>query len=126
MASSRFEKGVLLRVAGLAATLVLLGWMATHTGWYISMLICAGVAVAQAVQLARYATRASQEVARFLDTIAFDDTSASFSGLMRDTAFRDLGASMTQVLDQLRRGREEREETAQYLQSLLAHVPIAL
>jgi nitrogen fixation/metabolism regulation signal transduction histidine kinase len=126
MASNRFQNGVTLRVAGLALTLALLGWMATQTSWYVSTLICAGAALAQITLLIRYATRASQEVARFLDAIAFDDTSASFSGLMRDGSFRDLGASMTRVLEQLRQGREEREEQAHYLQSLLAHVPIAL
>ena len=126
MASNKFQNGVMLRVAGLALTLALLGWMATQTSWYVSILICAGAVLAQVTLLIRYATRASQEVARFLDAIAFDDTSASFSGLMRDGSFRDLGASMTRVLEQLRQGREEREEQAQYLQSLLAHVPIAL
>ena len=33
---------------------------------------------------------------------------------------------MTRVLDQLRIGRAEREEQAQYLQTLIAHVPVAL
>lgn len=121
-----FQGGILLRVTALVATLGLLAWMATHTGWYVTMLLCAGLAVAQIVLLIRFANRAGQEVARFLDTIAFDDTSASFSGLMRDRSFRDLGASMTRVLDQLRQGREEREEQSQYLQSLIAHVPVSL
>ena len=40
--------------------------------------------------------------------------------------FRELGAAMTRVLDQLRSGRAEREEQAQYLQTLIAHVPVAL
>jgi nitrogen fixation/metabolism regulation signal transduction histidine kinase len=126
MASNRFQNGVVLRVAALAATLALLGWMATQTSWYVSTLIFLGIAIAQVAGLIRFTTRASQEVARFLDAIAFDDTSASFSGLMRDGSFRDLGASMTRVLNQLRQGRQEQEEQAQYLQSLLAHIPIAL
>ena len=33
---------------------------------------------------------------------------------------------MTRVLDQLRIGRAEREEQAHYLQTLIAHVPVAL
>ena len=33
---------------------------------------------------------------------------------------------MTRVLDQLRTGRAQREEQAQYLQSVIAHIPVAL
>lgn len=126
MASSAFQRGLLLRVAGLVATLGALAWMIANTGWYLPLLLCILAATAQVTALLRYASRAGQEVSRFLDAIAFDDTSTSFSGLERDPAFRALGASMTRVLDQMRRGRTEREEQAQYLQSLIAHVPVAL
>lgn len=121
-----FQTGVLLRVAGLLATLALLAWMATHTAWYVTMAICAAAAVTQTILLTRYASSTGREVARFLNALAFDDTSASFSALGRDKNFADLGRAMTRVLDQLRTGHVEREEQAQYLQSLLAHVPVAL
>ena len=42
--------------------------------------------------LIRFASRWSREVARFLDAMAFDDISASFAGLSRDTAFGELGS----------------------------------
>lgn len=126
MASSAFQRGILLRVTALLITLAALGWMASQTDWRLPLMLCAAAAAAEVMALVRYASRAGQEVARFLDAIAFDDTSTSFSGLERDPAFRALGASMTRVLDQMRRGRGEREEQSQYLQSLLAHVPVAL
>ena len=126
MASSAFQRGILLRVAALVATLAGLAWIATQTSWRLPLALCACAAVAEGLALMRYASRTSQEVARFLDAIAFDDPSTSFSGLERDPAFRDMGASMTRVMDQMRRGRTEREEQAQYLQSLIAHVPVGL
>ena len=126
MASSAFQRGILLRVAALVVTLAALAWIALQTDWRLPLLLCVGAAAAATMALVRYAARTGQEVARFLDAIAFDDTSTSFSGLERDPAFRQLGTSMTRVMDQMRRGRTEREEQAQYLQSLLAHVPVAL
>jgi two-component system, NtrC family, nitrogen regulation sensor histidine kinase NtrY len=126
MGFSRFQAGILLRIAALAATLAALAWMASHTIWYVSMMLFAVAAFAQAVLLMRFATRSGREVARFLDAVAFDDTSASFAALSGDSSFADLAAAMTRVLDQLRRGRAEREEQAQYLQTLIAHVPVAL
>ena len=126
MTFSGFQAGMLLRVAGLLVILALLAWMATRTDWYVTMVICAAAAVAQTVVLTRYSARAGREVARFLDAIAFDDTSASFIALSRDRNFGALGTAMARVLEQMRSGRVEREEQAQYLQSLLAHVPVAL
>jgi two-component system, NtrC family, nitrogen regulation sensor histidine kinase NtrY len=126
MVFSGYQSGILLRLTGLLATLTLLAWMAADTGWYVTMALCAAAAVMQVALLARHASRASREVARFLDAVAFDDTSASFLALSRDHNFGELGGAMTRVLDQLRSGRGEREEQAQFLQSILAHVPVAL
>jgi nitrogen fixation/metabolism regulation signal transduction histidine kinase len=126
MVSNSFRAGVVLRAAFLLATLTVLAWMAANTDWYITMLLCAAAVAVEVAMLVRFASRTGQEVARFLDAVAFDDNSVGFAGLMRDRSFRDLGASMTRVLDQLRRSRAEREEQAQYLQSLIAHIPVAL
>jgi two-component system, NtrC family, nitrogen regulation sensor histidine kinase NtrY len=126
MAFSDFRTGVLLRIAGLLAILALLAWMIVNTHWYVTMAICGTAAVMQGAILTRYSVRAGREVARFLDAIAFDDTSTNFAVLSRDRSFGTLGAAMTRVLEQLRSGRAEREEQAQYVQSLLAHMPVAL
>lgn len=126
MVSNSFRLGVVLRVAMLLATLTALAWMIANTDWYVTILLCAAAVAVEVAVLVRFAARTGQEVARFLDAIAFDDNSVGFAGLMRDRNFRDLGASMSRVLDQLRRGRAEREEQAQYLQGLVAHIPVAL
>ena len=126
MGFSRFHAAILLRTALLAATLAALAWMIARSDWYVSMALFAAAAIAQALMLARFADRSGREVARFLDSIAFDDTSTSFAALSRSSSFADLGKAMTQVLEQLRLGRSEREEQSQYLQGLIAHVPVAL
>ena len=126
MAFNSFQTGILLRLAGLQATLALLAWMVTRTNWYVTMILCTAAVVMQMLGLGRYSARAGREVGRFLDAIAFDDPSAGFAGLSRDKDFSELGHAMTRVLEQLRSGRMEREEQAQYLQSLLSHMPVAL
>jgi two-component system nitrogen regulation sensor histidine kinase NtrY len=92
----------------------------------VTITLVLATALAQIVALVRFATRSSREVARFLDAISFDDTSQSFPGLLGDSAHSELGAAMTRVLTQLRVLRSEREEQARYLQTLIAHVPVAL
>ncbi len=124
--SSRFHWGIVLRVLGLVATLAVLNLLAAHSHWYVTIGLALGALVIQIVDLIRFSTRSSQEVARFLDAVAFDDASVSFSGLSGDPAFAELGKAMTRVLGQVRLSRAEREEQGRYLQALVAHVPVAL
>ncbi len=126
MASSRFETGILLRAGALIGVMAVLAWTVTETRWYATMLLLAAAVVFQTVQLLRFATHSSREIARFLDAVAFDDNTATFSELSDDRSFAELGAMMGRVLERLRRGRLEREEQAHYFQSLIAHVPVAL
>jgi nitrogen fixation/metabolism regulation signal transduction histidine kinase len=126
MAYSRFQAGILVRVAALVATLAVLAWVMLNTGWYVTITIFIVAALGQVAALMHFAARSGREVARFLDAVAFDDTTIDFTALSRDTAFAELGAAMTRVFDQLRTGRALREEQAQYLQSVIAHIPVAL
>jgi two-component system, NtrC family, nitrogen regulation sensor histidine kinase NtrY len=126
MDSNRFALCVVLRVCALTLTIALLSWMVLNTQWYVTLALTAGAVLGQIAMLIHYATQSSRAVARFLNSLAFDDTSPTFSATQHDDAFHDLSVAMTRVLDQLRAGRVEREEQAQYLQVLIAHVPVAL
>ena len=126
MPYSRFQAAIFLRVTLLVATLAVLAWMMLHTIWYVTMAIFVAATAGQVVGLILFASRSGREVVRFLDAVAFDDNTISFSALSQDSTFSDLSSAMTRVLDQLRTGRAQREEQAQYLQSVIAHVPVAL
>ncbi len=123
---SRFQAGILLRLATLVATLAALAWVMLNTSWYVTIALLLALIAGEVLALMHFATRSGREVARFLDAVAFDDNSIAFSGLSRDSALAELGAAMTRVMDQLRTGRAQREEQAQYLQSVIAHIPVAL
>jgi nitrogen fixation/metabolism regulation signal transduction histidine kinase len=126
MGFDRFYIGVGFRVAAMAATLMATLWMVSHTHWYVTIVVSVVAALAQIAMLTHFATQSSRELARFLDALSIDDTSLTFSASQDEGAFRDLRLAMTRVLERLRAGRAEREEQAQYLQALIAHVPVAL
>jgi two-component system, NtrC family, nitrogen regulation sensor histidine kinase NtrY len=123
---SRFHARIVLQVIALVVTLAALTWMIGYTRWYVTIILAVGIALLQVLHLIRFASRSGQEVTRFLDAVAFDDPATSFAGLSTDTTFAALGAAMTRVLEQLRAGRAKQQEQAQYLQTLIAHVPVAL
>lgn len=126
MAFSRFQAAMALRAAALFLTIAAAAWMIAQTQWYMTIALCVTAAFAETVLLVRFSTQSSREVARFLDALSFDDLSQSFTGLSSDGAHRQLGTAMERVLVRLRASRSERDEQAQYLQTLVNHVPVAL
>jgi nitrogen fixation/metabolism regulation signal transduction histidine kinase len=126
MEFSRFRIGIAVRAGALFVTFFLAVWMALHTNWYVSIALVVSGALAQIALFYHFATQSGREIARFLDAVAFDDTSQSFTGLGADSAYRELSAAMTRVIDRLQFSRTQREEQARYLQTLLTHVPVAL
>lgn len=126
MAFSRFETEIGARTALLALTLLVFAWIILATPWIVTGALVLAAAIAEAVFLARHATRASRETARFLDALTFEDVTQSFSGLTQDGASQDLGKAMARVMAMLRASRSEREEQRRFLQTLLDHMPVAL
>jgi two-component system, NtrC family, nitrogen regulation sensor histidine kinase NtrY len=126
MEFSPFRIGIAVRTAALLVTFVIAIWMALHTHWYVSTVLVLAAALTQTALLCQFAAQSGREVARFLDAIAFDDASQSFTNLTGDSAFRELGVAMTRVIDRLQSSRTQREEQTRYVQTLLAHVPVAL
>jgi two-component system nitrogen regulation sensor histidine kinase NtrY len=126
MGFSRFRAGIALRTALLFLTAVAVAEMLARTQWYLTIALCVVAALIQVALLIRFAAQSSREVARFFEAISFDDVSQSFSGLTRDGVHGELGTAMAQVLESLRTGRTEREAELRYLQTLIAHVPVAL
>jgi two-component system, NtrC family, nitrogen regulation sensor histidine kinase NtrY len=126
MVSSPFRTGISLRAAALLLTIGAAAWMIANTQWYVTITLFVAAAAVEIVALVRFSTQSSREVARFLDALAVDDLSQSFSGLTADDAHRELGTAMERVLTRLRASRSERDEQAQYLQTLVNHVPVAL
>ena len=126
MGFSRFRAGIAVRVALLSLTIIATAEMLAWTQWYITIALCIAAALAEVALLIRFAAQSSRELARFLEGISFDDTSQSFSGLTGDGVHEELGVAMAHVQDSLRSGRAEREVEVRYLQTLIAHVPVAL
>ena len=124
--SSRFGTGMAIRIAVLFVTILAAAWMIANTTWYVNIALCTATAILETVLLVRFATQSSHELARFLDALAVGDTSQGYSSLRNGGPHRELRAAMGRVLARLQASHSEREEQAQYLRALLAHVPIAL
>ncbi|MGH8170318.1 MAG: sensor histidine kinase [Steroidobacteraceae bacterium] len=126
MAYSPYRTGIVVRTVALSLSVAALGWMVANTQWYVTITLAVALTFAETTLLIRFATQGSRELARFLDALSYDDLSQSFAGLAADSTQRDLGTAMERVLARLRLSRSERDVQAQYLQTLVNHVPVAL
>ncbi len=126
MASDQLSAGLMLRSVLLLISLSLLAYALVDTSWYVAEGLLLLLVMVQLGEIIHTLTRTNREIARFLDAIAYDDTTQSFSGLSRLAPYRELGTAMGHVMDRLRKGRSEREEMSRYLAAMLAHVPVAL
>jgi nitrogen fixation/metabolism regulation signal transduction histidine kinase len=126
MAFSRFHVGIVLRTGTLILTIGATSWMITHTSWYVAIALAFAAALAEMTSLVQFCALSSREIARFLDALAANDLSQSFTHLRSDVGFRELGAAMEQVLGKIRTSRTESDAQRRYLQTLIDHVPVAL
>lgn len=115
---------LVVRLLALAGTAAGAAWLAAqgHAGW-------AGLtglgALAQVAPLVRFVQRPVRDLARFLEGVRNDDLSVSFA-TGRGPLLDAMREALSDVVEAFRRVRSEREEQAQYLQTVVRHVGVAL
>jgi len=123
----RYRIQILYRLVALAATVVagvwLYGAIAAPVA-PVALLVLLGVW--QVWALIRYTERTPRELLRFLEAIRYDDLSLAVSAQGRGPLFEAIADRFAEVTEAFRRLRTEREEQAQYLQTVVRHVGIAL
>jgi two-component system nitrogen regulation sensor histidine kinase NtrY len=112
------------RLVGIAAATGVAVWLGV--GGQTGGAVVAGfVAAVQVPFLVRSVERPVRDLVRFLDGVRNDDLSMSFTG-GRGPLLDAVRAALTDVVEAFRRVRSEREEQAQYLQTVVRHVGVAL
>ncbi|WP_119677766.1 sensor histidine kinase [Indioceanicola profundi] len=124
--SRRFELNVTVRVALLAFSSMLLGVLLVATEYRATSLLVGIAILVQIGGLLRKVTMTNRELSRFLTAIAHSDFSQTFGMRGMGSAFDELGASFTTVLERFKATRADTERQAEYLNALLEHVPVAL
>lgn len=114
------------RVVLLGATIYLFLYLLSQTTWYATLLIVGSIAVYQIYALIHYVEKTNRDLTRFLQSIKHSDFSQTFTGGGLGSSFDALKAAFTEVLDEFRRARAEKEEQYRYLQTVVQHVGIGL
>lgn len=121
----RYRVQLALRLIGIAATVGAAAWLAGVAGWVPAALVGL-VAVAQGWALVRTTERTPRDLLRFLEALRYDDLSLQVSAHGRGPMFEAIAESFAEVTEAFRQLRTEREEQAQFLQTVVRHVGVAL
>ena len=123
----RYRIQILLRLAALAATVVAGVWLYGAIAAPVApVALIVLLVVWQVWALLLYTERTPRELLRFLEAIRYDDLSLSVGAHGRGPLFEAIADRFAEVTEAFRRLRSEREEQAQYLQTVVRHVGVAL
>jgi signal transduction histidine kinase len=114
------------RVAALAGMLALSAYLVFGSGQTV---LAAGVAIlvlAQVVSLVRFVDRTNRELSRLLLAVRYSDFSQTFPARGLGGSFDELSRSFTEVVEDFRKARAEKEEHVLYLNTVIQHIGIGL
>jgi two-component system nitrogen regulation sensor histidine kinase NtrY len=125
MAFRRFRANVTIRVLLLAVTSLLI-YPALARQLYAATALIGLLIALEIYSLIRYVERTNRELARFLESIRYNDFSAGFTTGTQGPGFDELNRIYSEVVQRFREINLEKEESYRYLQAVVQHVGIGM
>ncbi|HUI30611.1 MAG TPA: ATP-binding protein [Candidatus Acidoferrales bacterium] len=122
----RFSVAVFVRTVFICLSAFILVYILTKTNFIATPFIVALLVIAQVYSLIHYAQKTNREIARFFDSIKYSDFSQSFRPTIKGSSFEELDNAFSEVIEEFRKARAEKEEHYRYLQIVVQHVGIGL
>jgi nitrogen fixation/metabolism regulation signal transduction histidine kinase len=126
MVYRKFRVAVSVRVALLVVLIGLFFFVLFRADLPAAAVLLGLLIAAQVAGLFRTVDRTNRDLARFFDSVRFDDFSQTFRGRSPGGSFTELHAALGRVIEAFRSARAEKEEQALYLQTVVQHVGIGL
>ncbi|MGA9405534.1 MAG: ATP-binding protein [Bacteroidota bacterium] len=126
MVFKRFGVIVFIRTIVLCVSVFVLIYLLTRTSFIATPFIVALIIIAQIYSLVHYVQKTNRDIARFFDSIKYSDFSQSFRSTVKGSSFEELNNAFSEVIDEFRKTRSEKEEHYRYLQIVVQHIGIGL
>ena len=121
-----FRLNLIFRILVLTFSVFLLFYVWFQSSLSITPIIIVSVIIVQVFLLIRFVDNTNTEVSKFILSIKHSDFSQSFPLERLGGSFLELGSAFTQVMNQIKEARSEKEENFQYLQTVVKHIGIGL
>jgi nitrogen fixation/metabolism regulation signal transduction histidine kinase len=126
MIPKRFYINSLFRITLLTAIIVVAVYLFLNTEFIAAAIFVSLLGVYQVFALIRFINRSNRDLTRLLDSIAYSDFSQSFTSGLEGAGFKELNASLNNVIDKFKQTKLEKEEHFRFLQTIIDHVGIGL
>ena len=126
MVYKRFSIIILLRTIVLCISIFALFYLITDTSLYATTFIVGVIIILEIASLINYVQKTNRDIARFFNSIRYSDFSQSFKSSVKGSAFEELSGAFSEVMDEFRKARTEKEEHYRYLQTIVQHVGVGL
>ncbi len=110
----------------LCISVFVLFFLLTRTKLVATPFIVAVLIIAQIFWLIEFVQKTNREIARFFNSIKYSDFSQSFKSSIKGSSFEELSNSFSEVIEEFRKARMEKEEHYRYLQTIVQHVGVGL
>jgi two-component system nitrogen regulation sensor histidine kinase NtrY len=126
MGYKRFSLLLTFRLALVLASLILLSYLLSETGYFASMLLAGMVIAFQCWEISAFVARTNQELSRFLDAVRYADFSQKFDLDTLGAKFPQLGSTLNAIMARYRDDRSRQVTELTHLKALIEQVPIPL
>lgn len=118
-----FRTRVIFRVILLGLTMALLMYMVSHPNMLFAAILTGFIIILQLSEIFRFVSQTNRKLTRFLESVKYSDF---ISGFTTDNklgkSFKELNLAFNEVLEAFRKARSEKEEQAQYLNTVVQQV----
>lgn len=126
MVYKRFGTLIFIRIIFLCLSIFVLFYLFNETKLIATTFIVFVIIIIQIYSIIYFVQRTNREIARFFSSIKYSDFSQSFKSNIKGSAFEELSSSFSEVIDEFKKARTEKEEHFRYLQTVVQHVSIGL
>ncbi len=126
MVYKSFRFNSIIRIILLAMTTGLFFYLLFRTHLYSATFIAGIIILYEIYALIHYVEKTNRDLARFFQSIKYEDFSQTFKEGDAGSSFAALKSAFAEVVSAFRKARAEKEEHYRYLQTVVQHVGIGL
>ncbi len=126
MVFKRFIIHSFIRIVILFLSLAVFTYLLLETDLVVTTVFIGFLALYQVGSIHQFVARTNNTLTRFLQSIEYSDFTQNYRSEFEDAGFRELAQEYEKVMQRFRGIRQEREESFQYLQTVIQHVGVGL
>jgi nitrogen fixation/metabolism regulation signal transduction histidine kinase len=126
MSYKHFSVSVVLQTCLLAVTPIIAVLVWPYDKFFVFRYLLAMVYIIQVVQLIRLVRKTNRELARFIESFGFGDTTIHFHTSDKDASFQDLFQSFNQVVKAFRQLKLDKEKEYLFFETALKKIGVAI